>query len=142
MMLLSGAPLDIPGYDPDILRDARIHAAAAQVPYMGSAGFRLWSEDRGLWSDVDIPWLGISGTADSLAPLESTRRTLSHIPRDSYLVSMEGEEHFMSARGLRAADTWITTFVKAFLAGDSTARSAFRPGETAECGIINTLEIV
>lgn len=142
LMLLSGAPLQAEGYDPAVWRDPRLCCCAAQVPYMGSARFRLWSEEPAAWNEADLAWLGISGTEDTLAPLPQVRETLSRLPRDSYLVSMEREEHFMTARGIRVADTWVLKFMQAFLGRDRQARALFQPGSRVDSPVNNSLEVL
>ncbi len=142
LMLLNGAPLNVTDYDHSLFKEDRLRCSAAQVPYMGSERFKLWDAHSPAWAQVNTPWLAVSGTRDSLAPIAQARQSLEHIPQDSWLATLEGEEHFMSARALRAADSWILEFFKRQLLSGSEGPTGFQNGERVDSEIDNHLEII
>ena len=57
-----------------IINDTRLKAAVGYVPYFGQSVFPAFGRDQHGLDDVTLPYLAISGTADTTAPLAATAR--------------------------------------------------------------------
>ena len=74
MMLLGGAGLTPPlGLSwKQVTHDPRIKAAVGYVPYFGQPFLPAFGRDQHGLDGIDLPFLGISGTADTTAPIIET----------------------------------------------------------------------
>ena len=72
MLLLGGAGLttSYPGLSRNqVTHDLRIKAAVGYVPYFGQPILPAFGRDQGGLAGINLPFLGISGTADTTAPI-------------------------------------------------------------------------
>jgi predicted dienelactone hydrolase len=125
MMLMGGAALTTsPGLaSSSVGVDQRIKAAVGYVPYFGQPLLPAFGrEQRGLDS-VKMPYLAISGTTDTTAPLVVTQRAMARLQGPRQLVALVGVEHGFDAVSAPDILTWSLTFLDAQVRGIPAART-------------------
>jgi predicted dienelactone hydrolase len=125
MMLMGGAALTTsPGLASSSAGfDRRIKAAVGYVPYFGQPMLPAFGrEQRGLDS-VKLPYLAISGTADTTAPMVVTQQAMARVQGPRQLVALVGVEHGFDAASAADILTWSMTFLDAQVRGIPTALS-------------------
>ncbi|MGH8029621.1 MAG: alpha/beta hydrolase family protein, partial [Arenimonas sp.] len=96
-------------------RDARVKAVVGLVPYAGQRLLPAFCDDQSGADDVARPYLAISGTADTTAPLHMVRQALNRFSSSRYLVEFEGTGHSYSTDQRGDVFTWMVTFFNAYL---------------------------
>ena len=122
MMLLGGAGLttSYPGLSwNQVTHDPRIKAAVGYVPYFGQP-ILLPAFGRGQHGldGIDLPFLGISGTADTTAPISETKLGMSRLTGTRELVALSGVEHGFDLASTNDIFTWTLTFLDAEVRGN------------------------
>lgn len=108
------------------VRDPRIKAAVAFVPYAGYTFLPAFCDDQSGVEGVDRPFLAISGTADVTAPVGMMRQAIERFGHTRYLVEMQGGQHELRAEDIGDLFTWMVTFLNAYGIGfDQTAMATF-----------------
>ena len=84
MMLLAGAGLTTSYFDigqswKQVTRDTRIKAAVGYVPYFGQVVLPAFGHDQDGLAGINLPFLGISGTADTTAPIYEVQIGMSRL---------------------------------------------------------------
>jgi len=99
----------------DTVTDPRIKAAVGLVPYAGQTFLPAFCDDQNGAEGLDRPYLAISGTADTTAPIGMMEQALNRFRGSRYLVALEGVEHEY-VPGMRGDTmTWAVTFLDAYL---------------------------
>jgi len=106
-------------------RDPRIKVAVAYVPYSGQSFLPAFCDDQSGADSVDRPVLAIAGTADTTAPLKMTQQAVNRLKGSRFLVELVGGEHELRPEDTGDLFTWMVTFYRAYLQGDSAAMAAF-----------------
>jgi hypothetical protein len=101
--------------------DARLKAAVGYVPYFGQPIFPAFGRDQNGLNGVTLPYLAISGTADTIAPIELTQQGLEHIAGTRELVELVGVTHGFDVPSTNDIFTWTLTFLDAQVRGDALA---------------------
>ena len=101
--------------------DARLKAAVGYVPYFGQPVFPAFGRDQNGLNQVKLPYLAISGTADRIAPIESTIQGLEHVAGARELVELVGVTHGFDVPSTNDIFTWTLTFLDAQVRGDAVA---------------------
>ena len=127
MMLVQGAKLTTSwgGAERVIVRDNRYKAVVGYVPYSGQSFQPAFGDSNGGVRSVRVPYLGIGGTADIVAPISRTSQMIEALSGSKYFVTIEGMEH-----GFKLADApevfgWTFAFLSAHLSRDQADRVAF-----------------
>ena len=125
MMLLGGAGLSLtPSAGllwKQVTRDPRIKAAVGYVPYFGQSFLPAFGfEQQGL-DGITLPFLGISGTADTTAPIKETEIGMSRLTGTRRLVALSGVTHGFDVASTNDIFTWTFTFLDAEVRGDPEA---------------------
>ncbi len=102
--------------------DSRLKVAVGYVPYFGQPIFPAFGRDQHGLDDVTIPFLAISGTADTTAPLASTVQGFAQLAGPRELVELVGVKHGFDVASTNDIFTWSLTFLDAELRGDPAAR--------------------
>jgi predicted dienelactone hydrolase len=121
MMLLGGAGLttSIPGLSwYQVTRDQRIKAAVGYVPYFGQPFLPAFGRDQHGLDGITLPFLGISGTADTTAPIIQTEIGMSRLTGTRELVALSGVEHGFDLASTNDIFTWTLTFLDAEVRGN------------------------
>jgi len=105
-----------------VIRDPRLKAAVGYIPYFGTFVLPAFGrEQRGL-DGVTLPYLAISGTSDTTAPIELTLPGILRLPDPRELVALVGVEHGFDVPSTNDIFTWSVTFLDANVRDDPVAR--------------------
>ncbi|MEO8738590.1 MAG: hypothetical protein ABI537_02670 [Casimicrobiaceae bacterium] len=102
--------------------DVRLKAAVGYVPYFGQPIFPAFGRDEHGLDDVTLPFLAISGTADTTAPLVQTIQGMNHLAGPRELVTLNGVTHGFDVPSTNDIFTWALTFLDAYVKGVPAAR--------------------
>ncbi len=125
MMLLGGAGLTNSYPDlswKQVTHDPRIKAAVGYVPYFGQLFLPAFGRDEHGLDGVDLPFLGISGTADTTAPIIETEIGMSRLAGIRELVALAGVTHGFDVASTNDIFTWTLTFLDAEVRGNAASR--------------------
>jgi predicted dienelactone hydrolase len=101
--------------------DPRLKAAVGYVPYFGQPFFPAFGRDQNGLNQVTLPYLAISGTADTIAPIEMAIQGLQHMAGPRELVELIGVTHGFDVPSTNDIFTWTLTFLDAQVRGDAVA---------------------
>ena len=130
MLLLGGARLSVTtsviGGDwefdsKQVKYDPRIKVAAGYVPYFGQSFLPAFGENQEGLTGISLPFLGISGTADTTAPIVMAEKGMSRLTGTRRLVALEGVEHGFDEAFTNDIFTWTLTFLDAEVRGEPAA---------------------
>ena len=125
MMLLGGAGLttSYPGLSwNQVTRDPRIKAAVGYVPYFGQPFLPAFGRDEHGLDGINLPFLGISGTADTTAPISVTETGMSRLTGTRELVALSGVTHGFDLASTNDIFTWTLVFLDAEVRGNPTTQ--------------------
>ena len=124
MMLLGGASLTTSlGFSSNrVTLDSRVKAAVGYVPYFGQPFLPSFGRDQQGLDGVTMPFLGISGTADTTAPLVMTQLGISRLAGTRELVTLQGVPHHFDVPSTNDIYTWSLTFFDAMVQGKVASR--------------------
>jgi len=125
MMLLGGAGLttSYPGLSSgQVTFDPRIKAAVGYVPYFGQPFLPAFGRDQDGLVGINLPFLGISGTADTTAPIREVEIGISRLTGTRELVALSGVTHGFDITSTNDIFTWTLTFLDAEVRGNLTAK--------------------
>lgn len=115
--LLTGAKMTT-SWDLDCdasVQDPRVKAAVGYVPYAGQIFLPAFCAGQGGASGVNRPYLAISGTSDTTAPLPLALLAAQRFSSSRYLVALVGGQHELRPEDAPAVLTWTITFLNAYL---------------------------
>jgi predicted dienelactone hydrolase len=126
MMLLGGAGLTTSYFDRglswnQVTRDPRIKAAVGYVPYFGQPFLPAFGRDQDGLAGIDLPFLGISGTADTTAPISEVKIGMARLTGTRRLVALSGVTHGFDVASTNDIFTWTFSFLDAEVRGDPEA---------------------
>ena len=130
MMLLLGASLTT-SLDKDCadaaVHDPRIQAAVGYVPFAGWSFLPAFCPGQGGAKGVDRPFLGISGTADTTAPLGMANEAIDQFQSSRFQVELIDGKHELRPQDVGDLYTWTLTFLDAYMPNpyDPTAMARF-----------------
>lgn len=127
MMLLGGAGLTTSYLDfgvswKQVTRDPRIKAAVGYVPYFGQPVLPAFGRNQDGLDGVTLPFLGISGTADTVAPITETKIGMLRLTGTRELVALSGVQHGFDLASTNDIFTWTLTFLDAEVRGTLAAK--------------------
>jgi SAM-dependent methyltransferase len=94
------------------------HASVGYVPYFGQPFLPAFGRDQDGLDGINLPFLGISGTADTTAPIIETEIGMSHLTGTRELVALSGVEHGFDLASTNDIFTWTLTFLDAEVRGN------------------------
>jgi predicted dienelactone hydrolase len=128
MMLAQGSKMTTSwgGAERTIVRDNRYKAVVGYVPFSGYSFQPAFGDSNQGVKSVRVPYLGIGGTADIVAPISRTSQMIAALGGSKYFVTIQDMPH-----GLRAQDApelfgWTFAFLKAHLSRNQADRDAFQ----------------
>jgi len=125
LMLMGGAGLttSIGLSSTQVTLDLRLKAAVGYVPYFGQPLLlpAFGRDGQGL-DGVTLPYLAISGTADTTAPILVTAQGMARLAGTRELVALAGVRHEFDVASTDDIYTWSLTFLDAQVRGDPVAR--------------------
>lgn len=124
MMLMGGAELTTTFglSSARVTVDSRLKAAVGYVPYFGQPFLPAFGRDQHGLDGVTLPYLAISGTADTTAPIIMTKQGLERLIGTRELVSLAGVKHEFDVTSTNDIFTWSLTFLDAEVRGNLAAR--------------------
>jgi predicted dienelactone hydrolase len=125
MMLLGGARLttSYPGLSSNqVTFDPRIKAAVGYVPYFGQPVLPAFGRDQHGLDGIDLPFLGISGTADTTAPILETKIGMLNLTGTRELVALAGVTHGFDVASTYDIFTWTFMFLDAEVRGNPATK--------------------
>jgi len=124
MMLLGGAGLtSSAGLSwSKVTFDPRIKAAVGYVPYFGQPFLPAFGRDEHGLDGVALPFLGISGTADTTAPISETAIGMSRLTGTRELVALSGVKHGFDVASTDDIYTWTLSFLDAEVRGNAATQ--------------------
>ncbi len=127
MMLAQGAKITASwaGAERVIVRDNRYKAVVGYVPYSGQPFLPAFGDSNGGVRSVRVPYLGIGGTADVVAPISRTSQMIEALSGSKYFVTIEGMEHGFRVQDAPEVFGWTFMFLNAHLSRDQADRTAF-----------------
>jgi predicted dienelactone hydrolase len=127
MMLAQGAKMTTSwgGAERVIVRDNRYKAVVGYVPYSGQPFLPAFGDSNGGVRSVRVPYLGIGGTADVVAPISRTSQMIEALSGSKYFVTIEGMPHGFRVQDAAEVFGWTFSFFSAHLSRDQADRVAF-----------------
>ena len=124
LMLMGGAGFTVTAglSSTQITLDRRLKAVAAYIPYFGEPFLPAFGRDQRGLDAVTLPYLAISGTADTTAPIVMTQQGIARLAGTRELVSLAGVKHGFDKASTNDIFTWSLTFLDAEARGDASAR--------------------
>jgi len=124
MLLMAGAGLttSIGQSWSQVTSDARLRAAVGYVPYFGQPVLPAFGRDQHGLDGVTLPYLAISGTADTTAPIAQAMQGVARLAGRRELVGLVGVQHGFDVASTDDIFTWSVTFLDAEVRGDPAAR--------------------
>jgi len=124
LMLMGGAGLTTSlGFDwTQVSVDRRLKAAVGYVPFFGEPFLPAFGRNQHGLDGVTLPYLAISGTADTTAPLVVTEQGIARLTGTRELVSLVGVKHGLDVESINDIFTWSLTFLDAEVRGNPAAR--------------------
>ncbi|NTV12313.1 MAG: hypothetical protein HGA96_00015 [Desulfobulbaceae bacterium] len=102
--------------------DTRLKAAVGYVPFFGELFLPAFGRDQSGLYGVSLPFLAISGTADTLAPIVMTEQGINQLSGTRELVSLAGVTHGFDVASTNDIYTWALTFLDAEVRNNPAAR--------------------
>jgi hypothetical protein len=118
MTLLLGAQMTttLGGHCADAAaHDPRIRAVVGYVPFGGWSFLPAFCEGQMGAASVNKPYLAISGTADTTAPLTQMKQALNLFQSSRYMVELTDGKHEFRPEDAGDLFTWMVTFFNAYL---------------------------
>ena len=127
MMLAQGAKITASwgGAERVIVRDNRYKAVVGYVPYSGQSFLSAFGDSNSGVRSVRVPYLGIGGTADVVAPISRTSQMIEALGGSKYFVTIEGMPHGFRVQDAPEIFGWTFMFLNAQLSRDQADRVAF-----------------
>lgn len=118
MTLLLGARLTttLGGHCADAAaHDPRIRAVMGYVPFAGWSFLPAFCDGQSGAETVNRPYLAMSGTADTTAPLAQMKEALNRFTSTRYMVELTDGQHELRPEDVGDLFTWMVTFFNAYL---------------------------
>jgi hypothetical protein len=143
MMLLGGAELTTSIFlsTKRVTKDDRIKAAVGYVPYFGQRILPAFGRDNRGVDGVTLPFLAISGTADTTAPIGLVEDAIHRLGSSRELVALTGIEHGLDPVAASDIFTWSLEWVDAMVKDDRAARARVMRMEQVAGGVEDVVRI-
>jgi predicted dienelactone hydrolase len=124
LLLLGGAGLttSLEFAQTQVTVDTRLKAAVGYIPFFGEFFLPAFGNDQSGLDSVTLPYLAISGTADTLAPIIMTEEGINRLAGTRELVSLIGVTHGFDVSSTNDIYTWVLTFLDAEVRENPAAR--------------------
>lgn len=105
-----------------VVVDARLKAIFGYVPYFGQPIYPAFGRDQQGLDGMTVPFLGVSGTADTTAPVGPALQGVAQLGGSRYLVTLQGVTHHFDVPSTDTIFTWALIFIRAQAQDDRMAR--------------------
>jgi predicted dienelactone hydrolase len=125
MLLLAGAGLtsSLGLTWSQITVDPRVKAAVGYVPYFGQVFLPAFGRDEHGLDNVTLPYLAISGSFDTTAPIVVTGQGMARLAGVRELVALNGVTHKFDVASINDIFTWALLFLDAEVRGNPATRN-------------------
>jgi hypothetical protein len=125
LMLMGGAALTttLGQSSSRVTLDSRLKAAVGYVPYFGIDVYPAFGRDLKGLDGVTLPFLAISGTADTTAPISVTERGMRRLTNTRQLVALTDLVHGFDQRYASDIFTWTLMFLAGQVSSDPVIRA-------------------
>ena len=106
-----------------VLNDQRLKASVGYVPYFGQVFLPAFGRDQRGLDSVTMPYLAISGTLDTTAPLLATAQGALRLTAAKQLVALEGVRHGFDYPSSPDIFTWSLAFLGGYVQDDPMQRA-------------------
>src|SRR5579864_2541094 len=106
-----------------VTNDTRLKAAVGYVPYFGQPIYPAFGRDQHGLDGVALPYLAISGTADTTAPIVEAVQGIDRLAGVRELVALVGVHHGFDVASTDDIFTWSLTFLDSEVRGNPAARA-------------------
>jgi hypothetical protein len=93
------------------------------VPYFGIDVYPAFGRNLAGLDNVTLPYLALSGTADTTAPITTVQRGMQRLNGTRQLVALTGLRHGYDPSYAADIDTWMFTFLAGQLGSDPLVRA-------------------
>ena len=124
LLLLGGAELttSLDFARTQVTVDKRLKAAVGYVPFFGEFFLPAFGNDQRGLDNVTLPYLAISGTEDTTAPIIMAEDGINRLNGTRELVSLAGVTHGFDVESTNDIFTWALTFLDAEVRENPAAR--------------------
>jgi len=123
------------------VQDPRIKAAVGYVPYAGQRFLPAFGDNNGTAANVTRPFLAISGTADTTAPIVMMEQAMKLFHGARFQVALTGVEHTYATSYADDVFGWAIPFFSAYLNGDKAALDQLTRQKNIRGGLDDNLHI-
>jgi dienelactone hydrolase len=123
------------------VQDPRIKAAVGYVPYAGQSFLPAFGDDNATAKNVTAPYLSISGTSDTTAPMFMMEQAVNNFRGARYQVALSGVEHTYESSYANDVFGWAIPFFAAYLNGDKSALDRLSRQRNVSGGLNDYLRI-
>ena len=143
LMLMGGAALttSVGQSSQRVILDPRVKAAVGYVPYFGIEVYPAFGRDQKGLDGVTLPYLALSGTADTTAPFAATEKGIERLTGTRQLVALTDVVHGFATAFTEDIFTWSLTFLAGQLSGDPVRRATSARMTAVEGGGDDVLRI-
>jgi len=106
-----------------VTKDVRLKAGVGYVPYFGQPGYPAFGRGQHGIDGVTLPFLAISGTSDTTAPIAQTLEGVARLGGAREVVALIGVKHGFDVASTNDIFTWAVTFLDAEVRDDPAARA-------------------
>ncbi len=124
LLLMAGAELttSLDFGHTQVIDDTRLKAAVGYIPFFGSYFLPAFGDNQRGLDSVTLPYLAISGTEDTTAPMIVTEEGINRLNGTRELVSLAGVTHGFDVESTNDIFTWALTFLDAEVRENPAAR--------------------
>lgn len=123
------------------VQDPRIKAAVGYVPYAGQHFLPAFGNDNATASAVSVPFLAISGTDDTTAPIALMEQALNNFRGTRFLVALSGVPHTYQTSYADDVFGWMLPFLDAHVNGNKAALDLLVRQKNVRGGLEDILRI-
>ncbi len=123
------------------VQDPRIKAAVGYVPYAGQSFLPAFGDNNATARNVTAPYLSISGTNDTTAPMFMMEQAVNNFRGARYQVALSGVEHTYDPSYANDVFGWTIPFFEAYLSGNKTAMDRLSRQRNVAGGLNDYLRI-
>lgn len=123
------------------VQDPRIKAAVGYVPYAGVRLLPAFGDNNATAKNVTAPYLSISGTDDTTAPMFMMEQAMNNFRGARYQVALRGVVHTYESSYADDVFGWAVPFFAAYLNGDKAAFDRLSRQKNVAAGIDDFLRI-
>ena len=103
------------GHCDEPVHDPRIRAFMGYVPWGGYSFLNAYCDNQSGAAFVNKPYLAISGTADTTAPLTQMKQAVNNFTNTRYMVEWQDGKHELRPEDVGDLFTWMVTYFNAYL---------------------------